>query len=132
MAQEQDTQSARSFAVFLAQLANGAPNSDLSVELQKLTDGLHTEAINRNNHAKGKLTFTLALDVAPNGVVAIHYDVTRTMPKSVRPEAVAFATKDGSLSFESPKQPSLPFRDVSAPAAAHAVVETPATPAKQV
>jgi hypothetical protein len=131
MAQEQDPSSARSFAVFLAALANGTPNADLSAELQSLVESLRDEAINRNNHAKGSLTFTLKVDMAPNGVAALHYEVSKKLPKSVRPEAVAFATVDGALTFESPRQTKMPFRDVSAPADARAV-ENHETPAKQV
>jgi hypothetical protein len=131
MAQEQEVSAARSFAVFLAQLANGTPNADLSTELEELVAALREEAVNRNNHAKGSLTFTLKVDMAPNGVAGLHYEVVKKLPKSVRPEAVAFASSDGSLSFESPKQTKMPFRDVSAPADAR-VVENHETPAKQV
>lgn len=104
----------RSFAVFLANLAEGDANKELSEALDELSRKLQTEALSRNGMSKGSLTIKLNMAIDPRGVVAVGWDVATREPKPSRTGGVMFVDDDGYLTHENPRQQKqLAFRDVN-------------------
>lgn len=64
-------------------------------------------------------TLTLKIDVKPStaGALAVKGDCNAKMPKGMPAESLLWATPDGNLLSEDPKQIRLPLRAAEAPAA---------------
>jgi hypothetical protein len=102
----------RSFAVFLANLADGDANRELSEEWKKLSDELQKDSSNRNAVSKGKLNLKLSLQVDPRGVCTIGWDVETREPKPPRVGGVMWIDANGNMVHENPRQQKLPLREV--------------------
>ncbi len=102
----------RSFTVFLAKLASGEADSNLSHELHELLKRLDEEAHARATKVKGKLKLTLSLIVDETGVVAVNYDVEAKAPPRKTTPSIYWVNKASQLVTENPKQQTLALRDV--------------------
>lgn len=98
----------RSFAVFMAQLAEGRAAAHVSDELHALVQAGAAEALAREANVKGELTLKLKLDFARNGVVGITYDVKVKAPPKRTASGHMFVTDGGNLSPQDERQPELP------------------------
>lgn len=105
---------ARSFAVIVQQVDEGALHGELSEQLHALTTYLSDYAEKYGCEAKGKLTLTLSLKAKSNGTVDVVGDVTKKEPKAPRAGSVFWVTPGNNLSPENPRQMKLPVREVPA------------------
>lgn len=103
----------RSFAVFLANLAEGDANKELSEALDELSRKLQADALDRNGVSKGSLSLKLNLAIDPRGLVAVGWDTATREPKPSRTGGVMYIDKDGHMTAENPRQQKLAFRDVN-------------------
>jgi hypothetical protein len=107
----------RPFTEFLLQQAYGGTHDEL-------TYGLHDLIAAVKDHGKaGSLTLTIS--VAPVGAgaerqVMVTDRVALKAPTGKRPTSMFFVDDDGNLTRKDPRQPELPLREVSRPAAAEA------------
>lgn len=107
----------RPFAEFLLQQGYGGTHDEL-------TYGLHDLIAAVKDHGKAG-TLTLKISVAPVGKgderqVMVTDAVTLKAPEGKRPTSIFFVDSDGNLTRKDPRQPELPLREVSRPAAAEA------------
>jgi len=103
----------RSFSVFLAKLAEGDANAELTDKLQRLTKLCHMEARARNAKVGGEITLKLKLSCDPRGIAAFDWDAALKEPKPKRNGAVMFTTKEGHLLEENPRQIVMNLQDVA-------------------
>ena len=125
MTTKERPEGARSFARFLEKLADGDAHVELSEALHTLGAQLREEAIRVDNRVKGEITLKLAIEVEPNGVVAIRYDVKTKTPEAKRPSSVGWISTGGNLLFENPRQQKLPLREVGSGEVVDAEFEEP-------
>lgn len=98
----------RSFATFLAMLAEGRASAQMSEELHALVKSLRDESIAQDTNVKGELTLKLKFVASPRGVVGVGFDVkTKTPPKRTATGHM-FITEGGNLSPQDERQPQLP------------------------
>jgi hypothetical protein len=106
----------RSFGIFLTQIADGEIHDQLTEDLRDLVRSIQEAAANSNgSKASGtiKLSIKLKLDRGAFDVVADH---SVTKPKTRHSLSLFWATADGMLVRNDPRQQVLPgVRDVSAP-----------------
>lgn len=107
----------RPFVEFLLQQAYGGTHDEL-------TFGLHDLIAAVKDHGKGgSITLTIKVDPLGKGVerqVVVTDNVTVKAPTGKRPTSMFFVDDDGNLTRKDPRQPELPLREVSRPAAAEA------------
>lgn len=104
---------ARSFAVFVADCADGELLSEASQELHDLVSKLGEMADEYHCKAKGKFTLTFDLSVDQKGVMGIDYDVkAKATTKYKRATAQAWATDGGNVSFINPRQLTFGIHEV--------------------
>jgi len=108
----ENREGARSFALFLQQLADGDAHSELSQELHKLNGHCQRESKARGQSVTGSLSLALTLKYEPNGIVGIGYKVQRKEPSPTRQGSVFFLTEGGNLSVDNPRQQKLPLKEV--------------------
>jgi hypothetical protein len=98
---------ARAFADVVRELGSGSTYDDLTAGLAEVV-----EAVIATRKA-GELTLKMA--IKPNGEssVIIVDDVKTKVPKPARGNTIFFATTDGSLIRNDPRQESLPLREVA-------------------
>ena len=112
------SQAARSFAVLLAELEDGALLTDLTAAVKEITEELESVSLRKGGQAvKGLLTLKLAI-TAKDGVIEIIPDVATKTPAMSRRRSIFWRGKDGLLVRSDPNQPDLPLRDVNAQAGA--------------
>jgi hypothetical protein len=115
----------RPFSHLLAALADGDAHGELTGKLEELMRAMRAEAHARNGKVKGKLAFDLAFTCEPNDIVSIDYTIRMKAPDPKRPNTVLWATKQGGLSAQNPRQMNLgEIREV-APQAPHQVRSAP-------
>ena len=91
--------------------------------LECADDGQHLpvaalhEAASRTGKAKGSLSLEIAFELR-DGVIEVVADFKAKAPKLARGRSIFWATPDNNLTKRNPRQPDLPFRDVSVPRAA--------------
>lgn len=112
MSQEEQEEGARSFTRALEMVADGALVSEGSDALQQLVAKLQDEALDTNGDAKGELTLKLKINVEPNGIASIVYDLKTKEPTPKRPKGHLWVTKGGNLTPHNPRQQKLPLREV--------------------
>lgn len=116
---------ARSFVHFLADLADGHANRELSADLRKLSVELNDLALSLGATVKGELSVKLIFKAEKTGVVTVTCESNLKLPKRPTPGGVMWLTTDGHLTAANPKQLSLgalreipggraPIRDVFA------------------
>lgn len=83
------------------------------------------------SHQKaGTLTLKIAVKPSTAGALAVKADVSITKPKGLPPESLLWATPEGNLMAEDPRQTKLELRQVTAEPARE-LKTTPAEPARQ-
>jgi hypothetical protein len=122
---------AQQFAQFLKLMNRGELLCELGAELRSVNDKLSTLA-SQNGIATGAITVVFKIKHEAKGVVAVATDIKTKLPPPARGTAVFFATPDGGLAVNDPRQVSLPLREVAAPAAPKAVEPKDQQPAKSV
>lgn len=115
MDEEKKEEGARSFAHFIANVADGEFHEELSDELHDLVQECERDASRRESTSTGELTLKLKIKVDHRGVASIVHDLTVKHPKTKRSPATMWVTPGGNLTPENPKQQSLPLRDVNKP-----------------
>ena len=110
---------ARTFAIFLAEIEDGRLHGDLTDALTDLVQSLR-DAAARTGKSVGKLdiNFTLKFD---GEIIEVVADYKAKAPKLARGRSIFWATPDNNLTKRNPAQPDLPFRDVSVPRAGSAL-----------
>lgn len=71
-------------------------------------------AVTANNKA-GTLTLKIAVKPSTAGALAVKAEVSITKPKGLPPESLLWATPEGNLMAEDPRQTKLELRDVTPP-----------------
>ena len=101
----------------LGDLRRGRFLEDLDAELRALVDAIR-DASESGRAARGEITIKLVLKSHADDEMAL--DVLDTiavkMPKRPEGRSIFFATGDGGLARQDPRQNELPLRDVSAKA----------------
>ena len=69
-------------------------------------------AVTANNKA-GTLTLKIAVKPSTDGALAVKAEVSITKPKGLPPESLLWATPEGNLMAEDPRQTKLELRDVT-------------------
>ncbi len=69
-------------------------------------------AVTANNKA-GTLTLKIAVKPSTAGALAVKAEVSITKPKGLPPESLLWATPEGNLMAEDPRQTKLELRDVT-------------------
>lgn len=104
---------AKSFAVLLPQIDDGALHAEATEELRKLLVTLSTTARNRMLISRGEMALKMKFAVTPKGEVTVIGEVTTKAPKGKNPTSTFFLTPGSTLSQRNPRQQELPLRDVS-------------------
>jgi len=125
MAQVDKKEGPRSFARFIEQVGDGDLLADASSGLYELSNALQDESLRLNAKVKGKLIIEIPMTCDPRGVMGIDFNVKVNKPTKKRATAQAWVTKGGNVIFESPRQTSLPLREVSGRGEAADVGERP-------
>lgn len=89
---------ARPFTDTLNQLRFGTLNDDLSAELNKLVQTV------ANTGKAGELKLTIKLKPGKGGQIEVFDDITVKAPKEERGSSIMFATPEGNLQREDPRQ----------------------------
>ena len=106
---EDDARQVRPFAAVLQELPG--THVELSEALQELFDRV------RETGKKGSLSITLTVERpkdGPDDVLTVVDTIGRKFPVPTRKKSLFFLDKDGNPVRDNPRQPQLPFRDVSA------------------
>ena len=119
-----ELEAARSVAVLLPQLEEGAFNAEVSDQFRDLIARMRDHGINGNGRAKGKLAITIDVTL-DDGVFELRADFKVTAPKSRRGRSVFWATDGNNLTPENPKQMAMfGLRKVDTPDARKVEVES--------
>lgn len=120
----------RSFGQFLAKLAEGEAERELSEQFHSLNKRCREEAKARWGSVKGELVLRIKLDWDENDVVGVAYKITKSEPPRKTSKSIFWSTKGGNLSPENPRQQKLALdvvvggkspKEAPAPAAAKEV-----------
>ena len=103
----------KDFCVFMNELDGGKLRDEVSEELVGAIKKLHERALDNHATAKGRITLTLTLAVAKDGMATIEGDVTTKLPKPLRGQDSFYVRKNGALSRHSDKQLRLGLREVA-------------------
>lgn len=93
----------RPFLDLLREHRNGLTHDELSDALSDLVQAVTTE------RKAGKLTFTLSVKPHGDGAVMVADDLKLTIPRPTKGGSLFFATPEGALVREDPKQHKLPL-----------------------
>lgn len=107
MGSNTDKEAPASFVKFVEDLADGQFARDAAIDLQRLGDELHTQAINQGVKVKGELTIKLKITCEKNGVATLVPTIDLKMPKRPTMGGVMWMTKGGNFSPQSAKQLAL-------------------------
>ena len=102
-----DSIEARPFNEFIAELAEGATNSELSEALWDLIDRV------QDTGKAGVLTLSIAIGFDGQGRVQVKDNVSLKLPEFSRPTTAFFVDKTGNPSRRDPNQPELPSLDAA-------------------
>lgn len=103
---------ARSFTRVLDQMSYGDTVPELSIELRELCSKLLGQARRHEAPAKGSMTLTIDIVVAPRGEMQLAMTTKNTVKKPKAVMSSAWLTEQGNVSFENPRQQSLALREV--------------------
>ena len=103
----------RGFAPLLGHIGDGELLHDLTKQLRTLVNECTTHAYDYQTKGKGSLTLSLSLVAEQDGTVRVTGDVKIKAPKPKARGALFWASKNGTLSAENPRQTKLPLRDVN-------------------
>lgn len=98
----------RSFARFFEGIGEGDFHQEASEKLFELNNKLQEHALRTDSRVKGKLTLTFDVSIDQRGIMGVSSDCTIKTPKVKRAPAQAWCTKGGNVSFENPRQATLP------------------------
>lgn len=99
---------------------HGEMQNDLSAALREITQSAQL----RGKPAKMTVTITVKPAAQIKGAVLIEDDIKVTLPKPERENSIFYATEDGTLLREDPKQMKLQLRVIEAPAVSEQGAET--------
>lgn len=100
---------ARPFAEFMREHRNGTTHDELSDRLQELV----TAVVDENRG--GKLTLTISVKpVGKSGGLEVAAEVKLAAPKPVAGVSIFFATPEGNLVRQDPRQATMELREVPA------------------
>jgi hypothetical protein len=111
--EKENEEGARSFALLLQGLGDGALNAELSETLHDMNTKLSAHAIDFSK-AKGTLTLAIEIEIDRDGVVTLRPDVKTKLPKPARKAGRYWLTPGNNLSPENPKQTKLNLKEVPA------------------
>lgn len=94
----------RAFTQLVTTLADGQAHAELTEKLEALMVAMRDEAHVRNSKVKGKISLELNFTCEPSDVVTIDYVIRIKAPDPKRPGTVLWATKQGGLSPQNPRQ----------------------------
>jgi len=95
------------FVDLLRQMEQGALLHDATDRLRELVRAIEQAQV---GGGRPKGTFTLSLEVVnESGVMIVRGAITLKKPQRPRPRAVFFATQDGDLTTDNPRQLGLPL-----------------------
>lgn len=96
----------RTFADTVTALRFGTLADELTKQLQELTSKC------ADSGRSGSLTLTIALKPGKGGQMEVFDDLKVKLPKEERGSSIMFATPDGNLQREDPRQRSLELKSV--------------------
>lgn len=99
----------RTFTDTVDALRFGTLGDELTDKLKELTQKCS------DTGRAGAITLTLALKPGKGGQIEVYDDVKVKLPKEEKGSSLMFATVDGHLQREDPRQKKLEFREVPAP-----------------
>lgn len=108
MAQEHDPE-AIEFADLIKEFAHGSTNRMATERLREIVKAC------RETGKKGAIKLTLGVSVN-QGIVEVKAQITTTKPEPALPGACYYATDEGGLVDEDPRQLKLPAKVIDAPA----------------
>lgn len=99
---DKSTRDAPDFAAFLAQTGKGRTNRELGEVMAELVRTvLETGKL-------GTLAYSLKVKRLDDGTVSIEDEIKTKMPQFDRPASIWYATSDGALSRNDPRQDAFP------------------------
>lgn len=105
----------RSFSRFVATVADGEAERQLSSELFELGRRLQEQVKAQGRKVTGTLKFGLKFNAETNGTVTVTYGIDVTTPKPITTPALFWLTRNGNLSAQDTRQMELRPREVPAP-----------------
>lgn len=114
--EERPDEGVRSFTRVLDQVNHGHATLDLSQEMHTVVNLLRAQAERHDALVKGKMTVKLDLEVSPHGELRIAVQSTSSVSKPKAHGSTAWLTPGGNVTFEHPRQQSLPLTEVINPA----------------
>lgn len=108
----------RTFGAFIGAVEYGKLHGELTEALRTLNKTLCDHAAEFGGKAKGSLSLTIDLTLN-GGLFEISADYKTKLPKAKRDRSVMWTTPNGDFAVSDPRQPRLPLRDVTPPAAEH-------------
>lgn len=109
MSQVQDDTDEHDFADLIKEFAHGSTNKMATQRLREIVQAC------RETGKKGAIKITLGINVAA-GIVEIKASISTTKPEPALPGACYYATNEGGLVDEDPRQLKLPAKVIDAPA----------------
>lgn len=105
---ELDVSSAHAFIRTLGMLDGGRGIEQVAKQSQTLVLALKERAKLIKGEAKGTLTFTISYDCDDDGAIALTYRSEIKLPRRKGQTTVLYASDDGNLVPDDPRQPMLP------------------------
>lgn len=103
---------ARSFALLLQHIDDGALHAELSETVQATCKQLATLVDSLGSDQKASITLKIDLLYCRNGMLIIKGNVDDKTPKMPHAPTVAWLSKNNNVVFENPRQQKLPLREV--------------------
>lgn len=125
MSAAEEKEGTRGFAHVLGHIGEGELSIEIAKQQQRLVNALTDHAYTYQAKAKGSLTLALSYVAEPDGTVRILGEVKIKEPKPKARGALFWATKQGNLLAENPRQTKLPLREVAGQGPAREVEAKP-------
>lgn len=109
---EEPKEGVRSFTRMLDHIGYGQAQIDLSQELHTVVGQLLDHSQRHDVPVKGKMKVTLDLEVEPHGELRITVGSSHTVSKPKSHGSTAWLSDGGNVTFENPRQTSLPLTEV--------------------
>jgi hypothetical protein len=103
------------FSELVRRMSDGEADTEISKELGRLLVELREQAELRGTHVKGAIKLTVTFACNPKGMLDIGHKIDTKRPSKSSLPTTAWATKQGGVSFDMPRQTKLPLVDVDAP-----------------
>lgn len=103
----------QNLAQFLGAHEDGALNDDLTKDLHALIAEIHNIVLEQGGNPSGDININLKFTL-DSGMIEVKAKTDIKMPKLIRKKSSYYATKENRLTINNPRQPNLPFRDITA------------------